>query len=123
MRKDNDRDLGERNDLPLFSYKPETMRQAVERMHKNRKAFDKFHRENPHVYRKLVSMARTLKAHGRRKYAIKTLYEVIRWQGALQTNAEDFKLSNNHAPFYARLIMTENSDLDDFFNLRDQTYG
>ena len=49
-----------------------------------------------------------------------SLFEVIRWHRALTTKGDDFKLNNNHAPFYARLIMSKEADLEEFFNIREQ---
>ena len=46
------------------------------------------------------------------------LFEVLLWQRMLQTTDEDFKLNNNYAPRYARMIMENNQDLDGVFELR-----
>ncbi len=81
--------------------------------------FDKFDRENPQVYKKLVELARQAKARGKNKVGIEMLYNVLRWYTFLNTKADsDYKLSNNHKAFYARKIMAENPDLDGIFNLR-----
>jgi hypothetical protein len=85
-------------------------------------AFREFHRENPHVYNELVEMALKLRGRGRKRYGIKSLFEVIRWHRALETSDEDFKLNNNHAPYYARMIMNAVPELKDFFELRVLKY-
>lgn len=87
---------------------------------KLRQRFEEFHAANPEVYSELVKLARELKLKGRSKYGIKSLFEIVRWHKALSTHADDFKLNNNHAPFYARLIMSNEPDLKEFFNLREQ---
>jgi len=83
-------------------------------------AFEKFHSENPEIYEELIKQARALKAMGREKYGVKSLFEVIRWHRAMNTRGDDFKLNNNHAPFYARRIMAREPDLDGFFEIRAQ---
>lgn len=87
---------------------------------KLRQKFEEFHEANPEVYNELTKLARELKVKGRDKYGIKSLFEVIRWHRALTTIGDDFKLNNNHAPFYARLIMSKEADLEEFFNIREQ---
>lgn len=81
--------------------------------------FEAFHRENPHVYRTLVRLAREwVNSTGRHKLGIKTLYERARWDIAIATSAPDFKLNNNFTAFYARLIQKQEPDLDGLFNVR-----
>ncbi|MAF44288.1 MAG: hypothetical protein CMI54_09040 [Parcubacteria group bacterium] len=82
--------------------------------------FGEFHSKNPEVYSELVRLARELKVAGRERYGIKSLFEIIRWHKAMSTIGDDFKLNNNHAPFYARLIMRKEPDLEKFFEIRAQ---
>ena len=84
--------------------------------------FDVFHEQNPQIYFELVKLANELKLKGRKKYGIKSLFEIIRWHRAMSTSGDEFKLNNNHAPFYARLIMARESDLEGFFEIRIQRY-
>ena len=81
--------------------------------------FVEFHRENPHVYRVLVSLAREWVARsGNHKLGIKTLYERARWEIAMTTSDDDYKLNNTWTAFYARLIMQQEPDLAGLFDLR-----
>ena len=81
--------------------------------------FRKFHKDNPHVYQSLVNLALQLRRKGRERYGIKSLFEVVRWHRAMETDSEDeFKLNNNHAPYYARMIMKNVPELEDFFYVR-----
>lgn len=81
--------------------------------------FDEFHAANPEVYRVLVRLAREwVAATGRHKLGIKTLYERARWEIALQTGDADYKLNNNYTAYYARLIMYQERDLCDMFDMR-----
>jgi hypothetical protein len=86
------------------------------------KQFLTFHRENLQVYDKLVELAFILKNRGHRKIGIAMLFEQLRWLYAMETtDISGFKLNNNHAAFYARMIMERNPALDGFFKIREQT--
>jgi len=78
-----------------------------------------FHKKNPQVYEWLVKSAMQLQANGHKKWGMKSLIEVMRWQVAMQTTDPIFKINNNHAPYYARYIMHMNPSLDGFFNIRE----
>ena len=81
--------------------------------------FVEFHTASPDVYQALVALARQwLSNTGRKKLGIKTLFERARWELALTTSDPDFKLNNNYAPYYARLVMRQEPDLDGMFDLR-----
>lgn len=69
--------------------------------------FDAFHGANPHVYSALRSLARELKRRGAKKAGIGQLFEVLRWQYALQTQGSEYRLNNNYRSFYARLLNQE----------------
>ena len=55
---------------------------------------------------------------------IDLLYARIRWDFGINTGstADNFKLSNNHKPYYARLIMEKNSDLKGIFVTKKQKF-
>ena len=74
---------------------------------------------NPHVYHALVRLARGLVANGRRRFGIGMLFEVLRWETAMSTTGDDFKLNNNHRSRYARLIMATCPDLANVFETRE----
>ncbi len=81
--------------------------------------FEQFHKDNPQVYDTLIRLAREwMKQTGGRKLGISALFERARWDLAIQTNADDFRLNNSYRSFYARLLMHENPDLRGLFDLR-----
>jgi hypothetical protein len=81
--------------------------------------FVRFHMRSPEVYSTLVELARRwVQATGRNRLGIATLYERARWELALATSDADFKLNNDYRAFYARLIMLQEPDLADLFELR-----
>ena len=77
-----------------------------------------FHADNPQVYEWLKRSAMQLKDNGHKKWGMKSLIEVLRWQHAMQTTDPVFKINNNHAPYYARYLMDMNPELKGFFNIR-----
>lgn len=81
-------------------------------------AFWRFHRENPHVYTELVSLARRAVHAEAKKVGIGMLFEVLRWRHTLRTGGDEFKLNNNYRSYYARLIMQQEADLEGLFETR-----
>jgi len=84
--------------------------------------FQRFHRENPHVYERLKRLAFKLKVRGVDRYGIKALWEVLRYEEAVQTTADatSYRLNNNFTASYARLLMDQEEDLEGFFELRER---
>ena len=82
--------------------------------------FRAFHAANPWVYDAIVKLARDMKRRGRKKLGINMLFEVTRWEFYRATSdpASEFKINNNYAPHYSRLVMKQNADLDGMFELR-----
>lgn len=81
--------------------------------------FREFHDANPHVYRILVDLAREwVRRTGRHRVGIRALMERARWELSIQTTDEAPVLNNSWSPYYARLIMRQEPDLDGLFELR-----
>ena len=84
--------------------------------------FVKFHQDNPAVYRNLVALARVFRGKAQninRKLGIQMLFEVLRWNYYMTTKTDEkYKLNNVFAAPYSRLIMAQEPDLEDAFNLR-----
>ena len=80
-------------------------------------AFMRFHQANPHVYDRLVALARNLKTH-HHAAGIGTLWEVLRHDYLMQGLEVPIGLNNNHRSRYARLIMAMEPDLKGFFEVR-----
>jgi hypothetical protein len=79
----------------------------------------RFHEKHPEVYADLRSRARTVLARGWRQYAMRALWEVMRWHFQFVRDPEaDWKLNDHFPSRYARLLMAENADLRGFFELR-----
>lgn len=98
-----------------------TVLEAAQAQHEKTiaEAFEEFHAENPHVYRKLRELALGLVDRGHRKLGIGMLFEVLRWQTMMETtDPSGFKLNNNYRALYARLLMDREPLLEDVFETR-----
>ena len=63
--------------------------------------FEQFHKNNPQVAAALKEMAYGLREKGVKRFGMKALFEVLRYQTALETDGEPYKLNNNFTAFYA----------------------
>lgn len=84
------------------------------------KAFKRFHENNPHVYDQLVVMSKRLKSVGHKRYGIAGLFEMLRYNHAISTSGDKFKLSNNYRALYSRAIMKDHPELDGFFKIKQR---
>jgi len=82
--------------------------------------FASFHSENPHVYRRLRSMALNLRRRGRERYGIAALVEVFRYESAATNSDDGLKLNNNYSALYARLLEQQEPELRGFFSMRQR---
>ncbi len=80
--------------------------------------FWRFHRDNPSVFSELRKLALDILGTGCDRWSINGLFEVLRWQRAMRTTGDPFKLNNDYRAFYARLLMREESRLKNFFATR-----
>lgn len=82
--------------------------------------FRSFHRQNPHVYMAIVSLARTLKHQEKwTKAGMKQIFEQLRWKYAMKTRGDKWNFNNNYTAHYARLVMQQEKDLAGFFETRE----
>ena len=80
-----------------------------------------FHADHPEVLAGLVALAARAYGAGASRVGLRMLFEVMRWEwtlGRLPAEDEVWKLNNNYAPWYARLIMAENPWAKGLFELR-----
>lgn len=78
--------------------------------------FWKFHAANPHVYELFDQFTRQSIGAGRKHFSATIVFERIRWATMVETvGSPDFKMSNNHRPYYARLWMRNNPEHRGFF--------
>jgi len=83
--------------------------------------FEQFHAQHPWVYRRLKDLALAIRQTGRDHYGMKALFEVLRFEHALETNKTDgLKLNNNYTALYARKLGQEVPQLEHFFHYRER---
>ena len=83
--------------------------------------FQIFHRDNPHIYQRIVDIAFEMRQRGVKKMGIALIFERLRWLNFIEVNNTDggFKLSNDYRAEFARLIMQQEPGLEDFFEVRE----
>lgn len=80
--------------------------------------FADFHQKNPHVYRNLVRLALDDSARRRRR-GVAALFEELRYAyESTDRDPADYKLNNDYASRYARLIMHSEPRLAGHFETR-----
>ena len=78
--------------------------------------FREFHANNPHIYKLIETIALLEIAKGRKKYGMKQVFEIIRWDMNVTTeDADGYKLKNAMAPYYTRHFEKMNPHLAGFF--------
>ena len=83
-----------------------------------RVAFEKFHEENPKVYRLFKRFAFAAINTGHEHLSSEMVINRIRWETSVETRDEEYKINNNHKPFYARLFETDFPHHEGFFRKR-----
>jgi hypothetical protein len=78
----------------------------------------RFHLENPHVFDQLRELALYAVRRGARRLSINLLFERLRWDLVVETSDPDFRLNNNHRPYYARALMEAEPELAGVFTTR-----
>lgn len=81
-------------------------------------SFVNFHRKNPRVYALLEKAAFEVWDAGFRHFGIACLWENVRWKVAMETKGDDFKLNNSFRSAYARLLILEHPQFQNFFQTR-----
>jgi len=76
------------------------------------KRFADFHELNPHVYERLERMALSAIRRGVKRIGMKQLFEVLRWNSALRTAGEAWKLNNSYTSLYARLLIHHHPEME-----------
>ena len=86
--------------------------------------FLEFHRRHPEVYAALSRFSHQWRDRKgpAAKLGIRVVIERVRWELGLGAEDETPRLNNNHAAFYARLLMTQEPRLEGMFMLKKQRY-
>jgi len=104
-------------DIPAEPYEPHDFVNEPRNLLELR--FAQFHLANPGIYDTVLKYTLQARARGYRNFGIKAIWEVIRWECGTPNNPTDeFKVNNNHCPYYARLVMRNHPELKGFFRVR-----
>jgi len=82
------------------------------------KKFRQYHFEHPEVFKFFAQFALQLKHKGFKHFGAKAIMERIRWEVALQTGRDGFKINNNYTSRYARLLEQKLPMFRGFFRKR-----
>ena len=96
-----------------------TLSATLIRIRRLEAAFAKFHAENPHIYELFKRFAWEAIRAGRRKFSARMIFHRMRWYTNVETNDPNFKINNNHSPYYARMWMVDHPEYPGFFNIRE----
>lgn len=80
--------------------------------------FEKFDEANPFVWDLFVKFTMELIRAGRQRYSADSILHRIRWETAVNTTDETFKINNNYASFYSRKFANIYAMYKDFFEFR-----
>lgn len=80
------------------------------------RAFWRYHEMNPHVYDLFVRYANQV-VRVKEHYSARAIFDRIRWFTEVETRGSEFKISNNHSPYYARMFMQDYPATKGFFIL------
>lgn len=84
-----------------------------------RRDFPVWLRENPDLWSAFYHKSVTLMNAGRSHFSARTIIEVIRWDSAIHSQGDIYKINNNWAPDMARLFMKTVPGAGDLFALRE----
>jgi len=81
-----------------------------------------FHNENPQVWELFCRFTRQIADRGFTSYSADAVIQRIRWETdqARVDCEKNFKINNNHIPFYARAFMNACPQYSGFFRTRHQ---
>ena len=77
-----------------------------------------WHKLNPHFYEMFERFALTLISNGHSNSSAWLIVNRIRWETAIETKSDNFKISNDYIAYYARLFMAYNPEHDGFFRTK-----
>lgn len=83
-----------------------------------RDRFERFHAENPAVYRLFRQFAHDAKRAGRTRFSADAILHRIRWFVSVETVGEEYKLNDHYSAMYARKLIEDEPEFAGFFELR-----
>ena len=91
-----------------------------------RDAFDKFHKDNPHIYLAFENQVMKAIERGREKISAKLIINWIRWNMFIESNDISFRINDAYQAYYAREFVKhhpEHANIFEFRKLRNEETG
>ncbi|KOX53879.1 hypothetical protein ADL19_15015 [Streptomyces purpurogeneiscleroticus] len=82
------------------------------------KDFHIFHRDNPKVYELFKKFTKEVIDAGFTHHSARDIMRRIVWETTIVTTDDQYKINNNHTPYYARLWMQQHPEYPGFFRTR-----
>lgn len=81
--------------------------------------FEKYHAENPQIYREFERKTLFAISRGFRHYGAKAIFEIVRFETGIFAH-KGFKVDNTFTPDYARLFEQNHPEHAGFFEKRER---
>ena len=91
-------------------------------MNKSFLKFKEFHLSNPMVYELFKRFSFEAINNNHKHLSVAMIIERIRWETTVSTNDLEFKINNNHKPYYARLFMSDCPIYKGFFRTKEMDH-
>lgn len=78
-----------------------------------------FHAKNPHVYTELERITNEVIDAGIYHIGMEMIIGQLRWRSLIHTTGDIYKINQNFATYYARLLIRNNPDWDGLFRFKD----
>lgn len=83
-----------------------------------REGFDRFNKNNPHIYKAFEKQALSAISKGRKKLSAKLIINWIRWNEFLESSDKNFKINDAFQSYYARHFVKNYPEHNAVFNFR-----
>jgi hypothetical protein len=80
-----------------------------------------WHKKNPHVYKLFERFTYQAINRGHRHLSAWLVINRIRWETSIETEGDDFKISNDFIAYYSRLFMHYHPEYQGFFRTKELT--
>jgi hypothetical protein len=77
-----------------------------------------WHKKNPHVWRLFEKFTMIAIGRGHKNLSAWLIVNRIRWETSIETEGEDFKISNDFIALYARYFMHKHPQYSGFFRTK-----
>lgn len=84
-----------------------------------REDFEKFHSENPSIYKMFIMFSKEAAVRNSH-YSARGVFHRIRWETSVNSDDRQFKLNDIWTAYYARKFMEDFPEYEGFFRLRKE---